>query len=220
MPPAAREIHKGEKPWDYGPGRRAFNSHSGGADMMATILTIRALAGLVYRCGLLQRESISTIDTALSWYGKHYASFDRDGRAAYRAKVDAYRRKHSRPCNVRFLGVWDTVKSVGYLKPVNLPHTRHNPIIFTARHALSLDERRSSTFRRRGASGSRTHGERCARRRRSIWMRLMIRLARYRTSKRCGSRASATFGRLSRSSSDRTSGQQNVHKNARLPPNL
>jgi uncharacterized protein (DUF2235 family) len=105
--------------------------------------TIRALAGLVYRCGLLQRESISTIDTALSWYGKHYASFDRDGRAAYRAKVDAYRRKHSRPCNVRFLGVWDTVKSVGYLKPVNLPHTRHNPIIFTARHALSLDERRS-----------------------------------------------------------------------------
>jgi uncharacterized protein (DUF2235 family) len=32
---------------------------------------------------------------------------------------------------------------VGYLRPKNLPHTRHNPIVEHVRHALSIDERRS-----------------------------------------------------------------------------
>jgi uncharacterized protein (DUF2235 family) len=105
--------------------------------------TVRALAGLIYRCGVLQRKAADKVDTALGWYRDHYASFDEQGRAAYRAKVDAFRREFCRPANIRFLGAWDTVKSVGYLKPVNLPHTRHNPIIQTVRHALALDERRS-----------------------------------------------------------------------------
>jgi uncharacterized protein (DUF2235 family) len=105
--------------------------------------TVRALAGLIYRCGLLDRDYADKVGEAVGWYHVHYTSFDAEGRAAYRAKVDAFRRPCSRPINIRFLGVWDTVKSVGYLKPVNLPHTRHNPIVLTVRHALALDERRS-----------------------------------------------------------------------------
>ena len=57
--------------------------------------------------------------------------------------MEEFRRSCSHPSNIRFLGIWDTVKSVGYIRPKNLPHTRHNPIVQTVRHAVSLDERRS-----------------------------------------------------------------------------
>lgn len=104
--------------------------------------TVRALAGVIFRCGILQRASVAQTDRALSLCQRHYTGLG-SARAGYRAQVDAFRREHSRPCNVRFLGVWDTVKSVGYLRPKNLPHTRHNAIVEHVRHALSIDERRS-----------------------------------------------------------------------------
>jgi T6SS, Phospholipase effector Tle1-like, catalytic domain len=53
-----------------------------------------------------------------------------------------YRKNGQRSCLIHFLGLWDTVKSYGGLKPVMLPHLRHNPSVSTVRHALSLDERR------------------------------------------------------------------------------
>ena len=45
-------------------------------------------------------------------------------------------------CPIRFLGCWDTVKSYGGLRPVMLPHLRHNPSVKVVRHALALDEKR------------------------------------------------------------------------------
>lgn len=105
--------------------------------------TVRALAGLIYRCGLLKRDAVAEINTAWGWCQKHYTSFENAERESYRAGVDAFRRKFSRPCDLRFLGIWDTVKSVGYIHPMNFPHTRHNPIVETVRHALAFDERRS-----------------------------------------------------------------------------
>lgn len=104
--------------------------------------TVRALAGVIFRCGVLHRASVAQTDRALSLCQRHYTGLGA-ARAGYRAQVDAFRREHSRPCNIRFLGIWDTVKSVGYLRPKNLPHTRHNPIVEHVRHALSIDERRS-----------------------------------------------------------------------------
>ena len=105
--------------------------------------TVRALAGLIYRCGVLQQQSVSQADAALGWCEHHYTGLAPAAREQYRSQIDAFRRAHSQPCNIRFLGVWDTVKSVGYLRPKNLPHTRHNPIVEHVRHALSLDEQRS-----------------------------------------------------------------------------
>jgi uncharacterized protein (DUF2235 family) len=105
--------------------------------------TVRALAGLIYRCGLLSKEAAGQVDAAFDWYRQHYTALAPEPRAEYRARVDAFRRRYSRPCNIRFLGVWDTVKAVGYIRPMNLPHTRHNPIVEHVRHALSIDERRS-----------------------------------------------------------------------------
>ena len=48
------------------------------------------------------------------------------------------------PCKPHFLGVWDTVNSVGWIgSPLALPYTRHNPDIAITRHAIAIDERRA-----------------------------------------------------------------------------
>jgi hypothetical protein len=59
--------------------------------------------------------------------------------------VREFKRLHCRPDNieVEFLGLWDTVKSYGYMKPISLPHTRYNTIVKNIRHALALGETRS-----------------------------------------------------------------------------
>jgi uncharacterized protein (DUF2235 family) len=53
-----------------------------------------------------------------------------------------------RDCKPHFVGVWDTVSSVGwYENPLRLPYTQDNPDIAIGRHVIALDERRSF-FRR------------------------------------------------------------------------
>src|SRR6516225_4601020 len=50
----------------------------------------------------------------------------------------------SRKCPIYFLGVWDTVNSVGWVyNPTIIPFTQNNPAIQIARHAISLDEHRA-----------------------------------------------------------------------------
>jgi uncharacterized protein (DUF2235 family) len=106
--------------------------------------TARSLAGLIYRCGLLQRDHRDKIDEAYDLYRKHFEQAKSSKQLRERKReVDDFRQKVSHPCNIRFLGICDTVKSVGYLRPKNLPHTRHNAIVQTVRHALALGERRS-----------------------------------------------------------------------------
>src|SRR6476661_4851981 len=47
-------------------------------------------------------------------------------------------------CNPYFVGVWDTVSSVGWIEnPVRLPYTSNNPDIRIGRHAVAIDERRA-----------------------------------------------------------------------------
>jgi uncharacterized protein (DUF2235 family) len=48
------------------------------------------------------------------------------------------------PCNPYFIGVWDTVSSVGWIEnPLRLPYTANNPDVQIGRHAVSIDERRA-----------------------------------------------------------------------------
>ena len=106
--------------------------------------TVRALAGVIYRCGVLRRDHEVQLDKAIRLCQKHFEAC-RSARELRVLKRDAqhFKRDFAYACNIRFLGVWDTVKSVGYMFPSNLPHTRHNPIVQTVRHALSLGERRT-----------------------------------------------------------------------------
>src|SRR5262249_8104846 len=49
-----------------------------------------------------------------------------------------------RPCSPYFVGVWDTVSSVGWIEnPLHLPYTSNNPDIQIGRHAIAIDERRA-----------------------------------------------------------------------------
>lgn len=108
--------------------------------------TARALAGLIYRCGLVKRchRDKAKIEKAYCLYRKHFEQEKSSEELRWKKeRVREFREKYSHPCNIRFLGIFDTVKSVGYFSPRNLPHTRHNPIVQTVRHALSLHERRS-----------------------------------------------------------------------------
>ena len=57
---------------------------------------------------------------------------------------DAYAQTFSRIVTVRFMGIWDTVSSVGWIyTPIRLLDGAENPIIQVGRHAVSIDERRA-----------------------------------------------------------------------------
>jgi uncharacterized protein (DUF2235 family) len=118
---------------EYAPGDRVFLfGFSRGA------FTVRALAGLLYRCGLPRPgdDGGTRFEQAWSLFGQMRPA----GEVA--ARIEALRRLNQ-DCPVHFLGVWDTVKSYGGLVPVRLPHLRHNPDVRHVRHALALDERRA-----------------------------------------------------------------------------
>ena len=99
--------------------------------------TVRALAGLIYRCGLPQWGHVDfprRFERAWQLYVPMHP---------LEAQTEQFRtREGQRECPIHFLGVWDTVKSYGGLRPIMLPHLRHNPIVAHVRHALALDERR------------------------------------------------------------------------------
>jgi hypothetical protein len=56
----------------------------------------------------------------------------------------AFQSTFSRPVVIHFLGLWDTVTSMGNVwSPVHWPNTTHNPSVANVCHAIALDERRS-----------------------------------------------------------------------------
>ena len=94
--------------------------------------TVRALAGMLFKCGLLQRGSENLIPYASKMY-QHGS----------KALAAGFKQAFSRDCPVYFIGVWDTVKSVGLIRHRSFPNSVLNPSVAHARHALSLDEQRS-----------------------------------------------------------------------------
>lgn len=95
--------------------------------------TARAAAAMLYKCGLLDARNDNLLPYALNVF-KH----ERRKRI-----YGGFRRTFSRPCPVHFLGLWDTVKSLGWIyDPMTLPFTMRNPGVRAVRHAVSVDERR------------------------------------------------------------------------------
>lgn len=99
--------------------------------------TVRALAGLIFRCGLPRSAQDAARCFDRAW--ELYKPMERDATGERRLR-DQFP-MHDR-FSVHFLGIWDTVKSYGGLWPVMLPHLRHNPQVCVVRHALALHERR------------------------------------------------------------------------------
>jgi uncharacterized protein (DUF2235 family) len=98
--------------------------------------TARALAAMLHMYGLLRpgNEALVPYITRL---------FRAQNKEIF-ALAAQFKPTFSRPCKPRFLGLWDTVSSVGWIySPVKLPYTAMNPDISIVRHAVSIDERRA-----------------------------------------------------------------------------
>jgi uncharacterized protein (DUF2235 family) len=103
--------------------------------------TVRAVASLLHMYGLLPVGNEPLIPYAIRMMSavnkqKDNEAFDlaEDFRATFRGPV----------CKPHFIGVWDTVNSVGWMEnPLKLPYSASNPDIAIGRHAVAIDERRA-----------------------------------------------------------------------------
>ncbi|EMD31049.1 hypothetical protein CERSUDRAFT_69622 [Gelatoporia subvermispora B] len=96
--------------------------------------TARALAGMVHKVGLLPRDNDQQVPFA-------YHMFCRTDAKGWEQST-AFKKAFSMDVEIDFIGVWDTVCSVG-LFPKSLPFVSSNRAIKTFRQALSLDEHRA-----------------------------------------------------------------------------
>ncbi|KAI0354700.1 hypothetical protein OH77DRAFT_1521587 [Trametes cingulata] len=96
--------------------------------------TARALAGMLHKVGLLPPDNFQQIPFA-------YKMYTRTDELGWKQST-AFKKAFSIDVEIDFIGVWDTVCSVGVI-PHRLPFTASNTAIRTFRHALSLDERRA-----------------------------------------------------------------------------
>ncbi|EKM76650.1 hypothetical protein AGABI1DRAFT_115735 [Agaricus bisporus var. burnettii JB137-S8] len=102
--------------------------------------TARCLAGMIHKVGLLPACNHQQVPFAYKMYTRTDALGWKQSnafKAAFSCHVDIY-----------FLGVWDTVNSVG-LFPRRLPFTTSNTCVRVFRHAIALDERRAK-FKQNG----------------------------------------------------------------------
>jgi uncharacterized protein (DUF2235 family) len=96
--------------------------------------TARAVAGMLYKVGLLTQGNEELIPFA----------WDIFKREDDRTLADGFRKTFCRPVQVHFLGLWDTVSSVGWAwAPKHFQFTQNNPGVNIVRHAVALDERRA-----------------------------------------------------------------------------
>ncbi|KAL5518743.1 hypothetical protein ACEPAH_426 [Sanghuangporus vaninii] len=95
--------------------------------------TARALAGMVQKVGLLPPYNHAQIPFAWAMYSRE----DKDGLI----NSEAFKKTFSTDVTIDFVGVWDTVASVGIIGK-ELPFTANNSAIRIFRHALALDEHR------------------------------------------------------------------------------
>ncbi|KDQ57349.1 hypothetical protein JAAARDRAFT_157565 [Jaapia argillacea MUCL 33604] len=96
--------------------------------------TARALAGMIHKVGLLPACNHQQVPFAY----KMYTETDEQGWK----QSTAFKKAFSVDVEIEFLGVWDTVCSVGLI-PRTLPFTTSNTAVRYFRHALALDEHRA-----------------------------------------------------------------------------
>ena len=114
--------------------------------------TVRALASLLHMYGLIPPDNDRLVPyiVRMMWTIR---GLQRTVRAEKRnrARIEEYfalarqfKATFSQECKPHFLGVWDTVSSVGWFSsPLSLPFTASNPDIFIGRQAIAIDEHRA-----------------------------------------------------------------------------
>jgi uncharacterized protein (DUF2235 family) len=104
--------------------------------------TVRALASLLHMYGLIDRSNEPLVPYAIRMLS---AMHNRASAADVFDLAEGFKQTFSGPpCPIHFVGVWDTVNSVGWIaNPLKLPFTANNSSIEIGRHAISIDERRA-----------------------------------------------------------------------------
>lgn len=123
--------------------------------------TVRSLAGLLRKCGILRREHVDKARTALDLYRHRELTADSEEAERFRVAHAIAWPRLARPftsppvdLSIRYLGVWDTVGSLGIprLLPIsiglNAQYEFHDTALSRAvehaRHAVAIDERRAA----------------------------------------------------------------------------
>ena len=124
----------------YQPGDRVFIfGFSRGA------YTARVIAAMLHMYGLAAPGNEALIPYAVDMMWRiSQLKKQADIGAAFKLADDFKGTISCRECATHFLGVWDTVNSVGWIgSPLALPFTRNNPSVKIVRHAKAIDEVRA-----------------------------------------------------------------------------
>jgi uncharacterized protein (DUF2235 family) len=110
--------------------------------------TARAVAAMLHKVWLLDARSPNLIPYASKMFKYE------NKKAVWEGFGNAFGQR----CPIHFLGLWDTVNSIGWAwDPFILPHTTNNRSVTIVRHAVSIDERRA--FFRQHMWGPGKYGE-------------------------------------------------------------
>jgi uncharacterized protein (DUF2235 family) len=105
--------------------------------------TVRVIAGLLQNYGLLKPEYKNQSSNVVKAFRDLYRGDPAAQRSRY-AYANETLHHRSLPCPIHFMGVFDTVSSLGWAwDPDTFPNTRRMPNVSIVRHALALDERRA-----------------------------------------------------------------------------
>jgi uncharacterized protein (DUF2235 family) len=103
--------------------------------------TVRAIAGMLHMFGLLSPGNEGLIPYIIQLFAKQTRKAG--GMTNTFEVARGFKETFCRHCPLHFVGVWDTVSSVGWIwDPLRLPYTAQNPDMVNGRHAVSIDERR------------------------------------------------------------------------------
>jgi uncharacterized protein (DUF2235 family) len=112
--------------------------------------TVRAVASLLHMYGLISSGNEPLVPYAICMLTA-IQQLDAQGDSASEEKLRYFQLAKDfqetfcrAVCKPWFVGVWDTVSSVGWIEnQLRLPFTANNPDIAIGRHAIALDERRA-----------------------------------------------------------------------------
>ncbi|KAK0451378.1 uncharacterized protein EV420DRAFT_714383 [Desarmillaria tabescens] len=101
---------------------------------------VRAVAGMIQKLGLVLSGNVGLIPFAYELYTNRHKGKAIKDEADARALCENFKRTFSRNVKLHFVGVWDTVASVGLVQKSPLPLTTTAYHNCTFRHGLALDE--------------------------------------------------------------------------------
>src|SRR5258708_30665214 len=108
--------------------------------------TARAVGSMLHLHGLIRPNNEAFVPYAIRMMlAIHRAQEREQAVEEYFQLADDFRKTMTwTDCAPHFVGVWDTVSSIGWIEnPLHLPYVSSNPDIAFGRHAVSIDERRA-----------------------------------------------------------------------------